>query len=188
MKRYIVSNTAAPEIDSEGNIVPPDIASALANSKIRNRKHQLIVCYHGTNADFQDLKEELISTNSGNVGWFGRGFYFTDVAKLASDYGAKLKKCYLNITNPFVYSSKDAAWDLLLLGVSPRSDGGEHLLPYAYMDDPTPAITFTEAIKKAGYDGVKYSYKQANYRPNISGVGNASEFVCFRNDQVVWIQ
>lgn len=182
MKIYIKSNTDV-ETDSEGNIVSSEVSALLKNSKIRNRKGQLIVCYHGTDADFKDFKDEFISQNSGNIGWFGKGFYFTDSSKLAQSYGSNLKKCYLNIVKPFIYSGPDAVWELLTLGISPRSYNGR-LVPYAYLENEEPIETFTTAIKDAGYDGVKFSYKQGKYRPNVDGCGNASEFVCFNTNQV----
>jgi len=186
MKRWIHSSEVVTEIDSEGNSVPSDIADALRNSKIRNRKGQLIVCYHGTNSDFSEFKDEFISSNSGNIGWFGKGFYFTDSSKLAQSYGKLQKRCYLNITNPFIYSSPDSVYTLLSLGVSPRVYNGR-LQPYAYLDDEEPIEVFTTAVKQAGYDGVKFSYRQAKYKSNVSGTSTASEFVCFNSNQVIFI-
>lgn len=195
LKRYYSSgklyaststDSVGTELDSEGNVVPPEISSALKNSKVRNRKGQLIVCYHGTNTQFDEFKEDFISSNSGNIGWFGKGFYFTNSEKLAKSYGSVQKKCYLNITKPFVYSSPDSVFELLTLGVNPRSYEGR-LQPYAYLEDETPIDEFTEAIKKAGYDGVKFSYKQAKYKPNVSGVSDAVEFVCFSPNQVYFL-
>ena len=51
MKRYIRTSEYT-EVDNEGNIVPEDLARALRGSKIRDRQGRLIVCYHGTNAEF----------------------------------------------------------------------------------------------------------------------------------------
>lgn len=185
MKRWIHSSTEY-EVDNEGNAVPEDISVALRNSKIRNRKGQLIVCYHGTNSDFKEFKEDFISQNSGNIGWFGKGFYFSDSSKLSTSYGSILKRCYLNITNPFIYSSEDSIYTLYSSGVSPRVYNGR-LQPYTYLEDETPVEVFTEAIKKAGYDGVKFSYKQGKYRGPIPGTSSASEFVCFSTDQIFLI-
>ena len=60
MKRYIRSSEII-EVDNEGNAVPADVASVLKDSKIRDRKGHLIVCYHGTNAEFTEFKEDFIS-------------------------------------------------------------------------------------------------------------------------------
>ena len=63
MKRYIRSSEII-EVDNEGNAVPADVASVLKDSKIRDRKGHLIVCYHGTNAEFTEFKEDFISSIS----------------------------------------------------------------------------------------------------------------------------
>lgn len=186
MKRYIRTSTTI-EYDSEGNEVPAELAEKLRESKIRNRKGQLIVCYHGTNAEFNEFKDEFISSNSGNIGWFGKGFYFTDSIKLAKSYGNIQRRCYLNITHPFIYSSEDSLWELLSLGVENIRSYNGRLMPYAYLDDPAPVEDFTKAIRQAGYDGVKFSYRQAQYKPNIAGVSKASEYVCFNSSQVYFI-
>lgn len=183
MKRYIISSTEI-EYDNEGNEVPAELAEKLRESKIRNRKGQLIACYHGTNAEFNEFKDEFISSNSGNIGWFGKGFYFTDSIKLAKSYGDIQRRCYLNITHPFIYSSEDSLWELLSLGVENIRSYNGRLMPYAYLDDPKPIEDFTKAIRQAGYDGVKFSYRQAQYKPNITGVSKASEYVCFNSSQV----
>ena len=185
MKRFVYS-VSELNVDNEGNLVPNDILSELSGSKIRDRKGRLKVCYHGTNSDFKDFKEEFISSNSGNIGWFGKGFYFTDSPKLAQSYGSIQKKAYLNIKNPFVYSSEDSIYKLYDLGIRPRVYDSR-LQPYAYLDDPEPIEEFTKAVKQAGYDGVVFSYRQGKYRPNVSGASSASEYVCFYPEQIVLI-
>lgn len=185
MKRYIRTSEYT-EVDNEGNIVSEDLARALKGSKIRDRQGRLIVCYHGTNAEFSEFKEEFISQNSGNIGWFGKGFYFTNSKKLAQSYGSNLKKCYLNITNPFVYSDPDSVYTLFGLGIDPRVYD-HRLVPFAYLEDEEPIEVFTETVKNAGYDGVKFSYRQGHYRGNTPGTGNASEYVCFSTNQVYFI-
>lgn len=62
MKRYIKSSMDI-EYDSDGNVVPAEIANALKNSKVRNRKGQLLVCYHGTPSEFNEFKKEIITWN-----------------------------------------------------------------------------------------------------------------------------
>lgn len=185
--KFRLQENLSPELDSEGNVVPAELSELLRNSKIRNRSGQLIVCYHGTNADFDEFKDSFISQNSGNIGWFGKGFYFTNNQKMAQRYGRNVKRCYLNITNPFVYSDPDSVYTLYSLGVNPRVYDG-HLQPYAYLDSDEPIEEFTKAVKEAGYDGVKFSYKQGHYRSNVAGTSNAVEFVCFYPNQICTIK
>lgn len=72
---------------------------------------------------------------------------------------------------------------ILSLGVEPRVYNSR-LQPYAYLENNEPIEVFTEAVKKAGYDGVKFSYKQGRYRGPIPGTSAASEFVCFSPNQI----
>lgn len=176
-------------LDSKGNLVDPEIASLLKSSKIRNRSGQLILCYHGTNAQFDEFKDDLIGSSSGNIGWYGKGFYFTDSEKLAKSYGTIQRKCYLNITKPFIYYGKDSVWDLLSLGYKDIRTYNDKLQPFSYLDKDKEYMVedFTKLLKEAGYDGVKASYKQGNYKPNIPGVSNASEYVCFNSNQIIWV-
>lgn len=118
MKRMILSSSELIAVDCEGNEVPEDINNILQQSKIRNKKGQLRVCYHGTNAEFKEFKEEFISQSSGNIGWFGKGFYFTDSAKLAGTYGKNVRKFYLNIRNPFIYSRKDSIYIIIFRDIT----------------------------------------------------------------------
>jgi len=141
MKRYI-NSSAHIEYDNEGNVVPSDIAIALKSSKIRTRDGRLIVCYHGTPNEFNEFKDEFISQNSGNIGWFGKGIYFSNSLKLSQSYGSNVKRAYLNITNPFIYSNPDSIYTLLTLGISPRVYNGR-LAPFAYLEDETPIEEFT---------------------------------------------
>ena len=188
MKRYIRSTTES--FDNQGNTIDETASDRLISSKIRNRKGQLILCYHGTNAQFDDFLDDFIGTNSNNIGWFGKGFYFTDSAKLASSYGSILRKCYLNITHPFIFSSEDSIYELYNLGYEHVRIFNDRLAPFAYLDEADNYMVdeFTDVIKSAGYDGVVFSYRQAKYKGNIPGTSTAHEYVCFNSNQVVWVE
>ena len=69
MKRWIHASNSIQLTDNEGNAVPEEIAAKLASTRVKNLKGQLIVCYHGTNSDFNEFKEDFISSNSSNIGW-----------------------------------------------------------------------------------------------------------------------
>lgn len=181
MKRLIYCSTNTVEYDSEGNIVPLEIANKFRNSKIRNRQGQLLVCYHGTNAEFEEFKEEFISSSSGNFGWFGKGFYFTNSEKVSKQYGNIRKKCYLNITKPFKFFDKDSVWELIMIGGHPRTYN-DRLVPYAY-DGNSEVEDFTNVIVSAGYDGVIASYKSGGMKPS-----DGKEFVCFSPSQIYVIK
>lgn len=61
--------------------------------------------YHGTNTgDFTVFDKSLLGSSSGDLGWFGKGFYFAFSSDEASMYGGRVIPAYLKMKNPFDYS------------------------------------------------------------------------------------
>ena len=102
------------EYDSEGNQLTKEQAEFFKNSKVRDNQGRLLVCYHGTDADFDEFKREFMGTNprfkiqGGGYAGANEGFFFTNDKWYASHLGKNVKKCYLNITNPLTV--KDFGW------------------------------------------------------------------------------
>src|SRR6056297_1772796 len=76
------------------------------NSKMVDKKGDPIICYHGTNYDFNKFDNK---GRSHDQGYYGDGFYFTfGNDKLSEDeasyYGNKILKVYLKVEKPFDYS------------------------------------------------------------------------------------
>lgn len=59
-----------------------------------------IIAYHGTNNEFYCFDESYIGTSSGNLGFFGKGFYFSKDKNIAECYG-DVKTVKLTLSNPF---------------------------------------------------------------------------------------
>lgn len=92
---YLAEDTTQ-EVDSLGNPLTLEQVKFFANSKVRDRKGNLLVCYHNTDNDFDIFDKHKVKT-----GTFGNGFYFTTSEGNASSYGGKFtKQYYLNITKP----------------------------------------------------------------------------------------
>lgn len=83
------------EYDSEGNELTKEQAQFFKNSKVRDKQGRLLVCYHGTNNNFDTFSKNKIKT-----GTFGNGFYFTTSKRSALNYGKLVNAFYLNINNP----------------------------------------------------------------------------------------
>ena len=61
--------------------------------------------YHGTNTgDFTVFDKGLLGNSSGDLGWFGKGFYFAFSADEARTYGGRVIQAYLKMKNPYDYS------------------------------------------------------------------------------------
>ena len=84
------------EVDSNGSELSLDQAEFFNDSKVRDKDGNLLVVYHGTEATFNIYK-----SNSGYEEYF-----FADNYDAAVDYGSKVKKQYLNITNPYIVDFK----------------------------------------------------------------------------------
>ena len=183
----------------------PEFQRWFAGSKVVNQDGSPRVVYHGTKApDFSEFGADTVGSQSGNVGIFGRGFYFAD-AKTASDYagnrnqrngpGGRVLPVYLALTNPFIW---DESWPLEtfrtfvkgLRGADMRdaeaadarslrhSSGYESRVSTVQSVIESVGIDrFTELLKANGYDGVMMG------TPGI-GFGRASEYVAFFPNQI----
>ena len=102
------------EVDSEGNPLTQEQINFFKDSKVRDSRGRLLVCYHGTDAEFDTFKKEFMGTNprfklqGGGYSGASEGFFFTNDPWYASKVGKNVKKCYLNITNPLTV--KDFGW------------------------------------------------------------------------------
>jgi hypothetical protein len=71
------------------------------SSKVTDSGKPKIV-YHGTVSDnIKVFDPDKISSNSGNAGHYGYGFYFSEDISEAKTYGSNILKVYLKITTPF---------------------------------------------------------------------------------------
>ena len=84
------------EVDSEGNPLTKEQVEFFKNSKVRDKQGRLLVCYHGTDAEFNVFER-------GDI-----GFHFGTKEQANNRLNAKnvsnkiIKKYYLNIKNPYV--------------------------------------------------------------------------------------
>ncbi len=77
------------------------------SSKVLDENGEPLVVYHGTKTDkVFEFYKDFISSNSGNEGHFGYGFYFSDDVVEARTYtdieNPKIINAFLNIRNPFL--------------------------------------------------------------------------------------
>ena len=106
------------ETDSDGNALTSEQWAYFQNSKVVDENGNLLVMYHGTNAN-KDFT--VFDTYGGNFGLFGVGSYFTDNADVARSYTKKgrgtnerVYSVYLNIKNPLDMDAPfdQSAWKL----------------------------------------------------------------------------
>lgn len=111
------------EYDSQGNPISFKTAQFFKDSKVRDDKGDLMVMYHGTEANAGIPKEYWFTKfdidKAGNHGnKLGHGFYFTSDKSHAEQYAhlkGNIYETYLNIKNPLevkYFNSGDLAYSI----------------------------------------------------------------------------
>ena len=96
--------------DTEGNKLSKEQQDFFANSKVRDSEGNLLVCYHGTDAEFTVFDKSKIGFSNG--AFYGNGFYFSDSKSAATQYGNNIYEYYLNITNPLYLDDDNWVYNL----------------------------------------------------------------------------
>ena len=73
-------------------------------SKVVDENGEPLVVYHGTSNEFNSFEMNKLSSNTGNNGVFGAGFYFTPNKTTARNYGENTKETFLNARKPLIES------------------------------------------------------------------------------------
>lgn len=89
--------------DNEGNKLSPEQIKFFRNSKIRAKNGSLMVCYHGTDKEFDEFDV--------SYSWDNFGFHFGTLTAAQERNGKIIKKVYLNIKNPFYIDEDLQYWD-----------------------------------------------------------------------------
>ena len=144
--------------DSEGNTLSDEQIEFFKDSKVRDDNGSLLVCYHGTNAEFNSFNVDFISSDNK----LGFGFYFMAGKKLQFQYEHP-KTVYLNIMKPITDTSTVLSKERVeafcnKLGIDYKYDSTDTdldvyvNLSYSYSG---PTKTFLQnAIRVLGVDGV----------------------------------
>lgn len=131
------------------------------------------IFYHGTQNDFSHFDYDMIGSSSGNMGFLGKGFYFSKDYDIAKCYG-KVLSVKLDIINPFILDGilSDDTIDILnrvsdtyAFEYGMSAVDAYNGLSYGITDFPEMAELITEGLESLGYDGVVYN--------------NGKEVVCF---------
>lgn len=125
-------NEDIQETDNEGNVLSKEQIEFFKNSKVRDNQGRLLVCYHGTDKDFDEF--DISKSGKNGYNFFGTGHYFTMSSN--NEYGKIQKKCYLNITNPML--------------------GGKSWIDYCKKNGREwyQYPNLTKQLKEDGYDGI----------------------------------
>ena len=177
--------TSDPDIryslkDSSGRELTKEQTGYFKNSKIRDKKGNLKVVYHGSGAKFTKFSYDFMSSHGSSE---GQGFYFTDKKEMAQGYeqdGGQLLEGYLNITKPLSDSKvtiKKAELTKLLKAVDPTGD--DVIINY----DPSggmgyPSKTwYNRALAGTVAQMMEYNESDSEILADIANSGAGSEVV-----------
>lgn len=187
----------------------PEFQQWFGESKAVDEGGKPLVVYHGTKAeqDFTEFGDQAIGSQSGNKGIFGTGFYFTEDARVASEYAgnrnqradgpARVMPVYLAMRNPFVWSERTPLEKFRefvgsLQGVTAEDIAASQARSLTHSTGFTSRVStvqaviesvgverFTQLLKQNGYDGVIMETPSA-YRDRNS----TREYVAFEPSQI----
>ena len=124
------TNIKASDRDSEDNTLSKEQIEYFKDSKIRDENGNLLVVYHGTDADFTVFDKEKGRSNMDI-----QGSFFSPWELDARGYGQNVKAYYLNITNP-------------------ASEGIAYKALNRFKGQNNAGIKAREYLESLGYDGV----------------------------------
>lgn len=203
----VVDGVERTVYNSEGKRINKS-AEALTNfwrwfgdSKVVDGLGRPLVVYHGSYEKFEAFSKDTFGNNTGNLGMFGAGFYFTDEHFIGADYAGlssdreedrgTLYTVYLKIDNPLVIDStedeEDYNEDFLglikamrkakLLG---KDEGWDEYNSRFWDDDRLPQFV-SDYAKKHGFDGI-FGYYTSNFFIDMGD--RRAEFVAFEPTQI----
>lgn len=145
--------------DSDGNQLSEDQQEFFKDSKVRDKKGNLLIVYHGTTANFNVFKKGDVGFHFGTKG----------AARGRVGYGknVNIKAVYLNITNPIVFDEDLGSWDADYRLTRELHDRGiltmDEAMSVLRTDDGRFKRSTEAANKKLasvlqakGYDGIAY--------------------------------
>lgn len=198
-------------VDGKADINTPEFKRWFGDSKAVDENGRALVMYHGTVAEFDVFNVKKQGKN--DTGFFGRGFYFTPIERLARYYAYNkiVMPVYLKINNPLDLS--DIAYEgihnigierLKELGIYTKEAqsfidnpveierNGEKVLATTtlehYIAENKLGKKLSDNAKKKGYDGVIVKGKEyVVFEPNqIKSVYNRGSFS--RTDDNIYYQ
>jgi len=142
--------------DSLGRTLTKEQQEYFKNSMVRDENGNLLVVYHGTNGSFNIYRINRFGKTDD--GMYGKGFYFTDKYDAAKYYGNKVKKQFLNITNP-LYIGKGTKYESASDFVRDmRGEKFDRATVWEQVKNGTYKTVNSDEIndmaKKYGYDGI----------------------------------
>ncbi len=178
--------------DSLGNELSAEQQEFFKDSKVRDERGRLLVCYHGTKSQFTEFDREKIGSNHNGWGAWGKGFYFSSNSWRARQWGdyksdaglnnalftnkyssdVKVMQVYINLVNPYIDMETH---DNRLLEFVLNNEKihklvyEDRLVEESYVErnlievaQDVGKIDVQDMLKRFGYDGIICEYSNGN--------------------------
>lgn len=146
-------------------------------SKVIDENGEPRVVYHGTGAEFDTFSHDYLGTASGDVGFFGKGFYFAFRKGEASMYNpTRVIDAFINLKNPFFFIEEMHIYD----GMRTNVLGADNVAFVLNMAEKFPELTKNHVIDAWKLDengeGEAEELSFAEFAKKVKDVINNKEF------------
>ena len=108
--KYKLDTTTRKLVEFEEQNLTQAQQAYFKDSKMRDDDGDLIYCFHYTDHEFDAFDVDKIGSSQGDIGYCGKGIYFTSMTTFGTGFGHNVLECYINMTNPLIVQDLDD-WD-----------------------------------------------------------------------------
>ena len=142
-------------------------------SKLLDENGEPRVVYHGTGADFDAFDINYLGAASGDVGWFGKGFYFAfneDEARMYDD--RRIIPAFVNLRKPLYFTEEMETYD----GVKSSLYGAEDMVFLLNVADKLPELAKGKTVEVSAEDGGLKRLSVLDSANEVKDIINNTEF------------
>lgn len=198
--KYKYDTTLRRLVECDGQHLTNAQKEYFKDSKLRDDDGDLAQCFHYTDHQFDAFDVSKIGSSQGDIGYCGKGIYFTSMTTFGTGFGHNVLECYINMTNPLVVQDLDD-WDKESLlehftsseeykcGDLPRIEGYPQNSEKYDMEDLIDILEhngyyFDDEEVQALCDELVNSYEYSNFKDsgNIEDLEGSTEFESLKNN------
>ena len=107
--KFKMDTTTRKLVECDGQFLTKAQQEYFKDSKLRD-DGDLVQCFHYTDHQFDAFDVSKIGSSQGDIGYCGKGIYFTSMTSFGGCFGRNLLECYINMINPLIVQDLDS-WD-----------------------------------------------------------------------------
>lgn len=196
--KYKFDTSTRKLVECDGQHLTKAQQEFFKDSKLRDDDGDLVQCFHYTDHQFDAFDVSKIGSSQGDIGYCGKGIYFTSMTTFGTGFGRNVLECYINMTNPLVVQDLDD-WDKgsLLEHFSSSEEYKEGDLPriwgYPQKSEERDSATLIDIIEYHSFEDeetqslcqeLANSYEYSNFKDsgNIEDLEGSTELDALRDN------